>query len=267
MRSIKEMSSLQGRTALVTGGAGYLGRTFGETLAELGASVALADRHGDAAKKAAADLEKNYGIKALDIEIDLADHESRSQLPGEVANQLGGLDILINAAGFVQTDDLKGWTVPFEEQRVETWRAALEVNLTAPFFLTQAALPWLRANKKGTVINITSLYAFLGPDMRLYADTEMGNAGGYSASKGGLLQITRWLATVLAPDVRVNCVSPGGVWRNQPEPFVKRFESRTPMKRMQKEEDLKGIIAYLASDMSEYVTGQHFPVEGGWSAW
>lgn len=267
MRSIKELSSLEGRTALVTGGAGYLGRTFGETLAELGASVALADRHGDAAQEEAARLEQGYGIKAVGIEIDLANHEKRSLLPDEVANRLGGLDILINAAGFVQTDDLKGWTVPFEQQKVETWRAALEVNLTAPFFLVQAALPWLKAKGNGTVINITSLYAFLGPDMRLYTDTEMGNAGGYSASKGGLLQITRWLATVLAPEVRVNCVSPGGVWRNQPEPFVKRFESRTPMQRMQIEEDLKGIIAYLASEMSQYVTGQHFPVEGGWSAW
>lgn len=267
MRSIKELLSLEGRTALVTGGAGYLGRTFGETLAELGASVALADRHGHAACEEAARLEQRYATRAVGIEIDLADHEKRSRLPGEVADRLGGLDILINAAGFVQTADLKGWTVPFEQQQVETWRAAMEVNLTAPFFLVQAALPWLKASRNGTVINITSLYAFLGPDMRLYAGTEMGNAGGYSASKGGLLQITRWLATVLAPDVRVNCVSPGGVWRNQPEPFVKRFERRTPMQRMQTEEDLKGIIAYLASDMSRYVTGQHFPVEGGWSAW
>lgn len=267
MRSIKELLSLEGRTALITGGAGYLGRTFGDTLAELGASVALVDRYGDAACKEAERLEREYGIKAVGIGMDLADHEKRRLLPGEVADRLGGLDILINAAGFVQTDDLKGWTVPFEQQKVETWRVALEVNLTAPFFLVQAALPWLKAGGHGTVINITSLYAFLGPDMRLYADTDMGNAGGYSASKGGLLQITRWLATVLAPDVRINCVSPGGIWRNQPEQFVKHFESRTPMQRMQTEEDMKGIIAYLASDMSQYVTGQHFPVEGGWSAW
>lgn len=267
MRGIKEMMSLKGRVALVTGGAGYLGRTFGETLAELGAFVALADKHGQAAKDAAKKLEKEFGIRAVGIEIDLANHEKRMKLPQETAEALGGLDILINAAGFVQTDDLKGWTTPFEQQQVEVFRAALEVNLVAPFFLSQAALPWLRANKNGRIINITSLYAFLGPDMRLYEGTEMGNAGGYAASKGGLLQISRWLATVLAPDVRVNCISPGGVWRNQHKDFVARFEARTPMQRMEREEDLKGIIAYLASDMSEYVTGQHFPVEGGWSAW
>ena len=103
--------------------------------------------------------------------------------------------------------------------------------------------------------------------MRIYAGTEMGNAGGYSASKGGLLQITRWLATVLAPEVRVNCVSPGGVWRNQPQSFVDQFEMRTPLGRMEHEEDLKGVIAWLASDLSQYVTGQHIPVDGGWSAW
>ncbi len=103
--------------------------------------------------------------------------------------------------------------------------------------------------------------------MRLYDETPLGNAAAYGASKGGLLQLTRWLATVMAPYVRVNAISPGGVWRNQPEIFVKRYEERTPLRRMGMEEDFKGAAAYLASDLSAYVTGQNLAVDGGWTTW
>lgn len=103
--------------------------------------------------------------------------------------------------------------------------------------------------------------------MRLYDGTSMGNPAAYAASKGGLIQSTRWLSTVLAPEIRVNCVSPGGIWRNQPESFVRGYEARTPMQRMGTEEDMMGAIAFLASDLSLYVTGQHIAVDGGWSAW
>ncbi len=103
--------------------------------------------------------------------------------------------------------------------------------------------------------------------MRLYENTSLGNAAPAYGAEGGLLQLTRWLATVMAPKVRVNAITPGGVWRNQPEPFVNRYMERTPMKRMGNEEDFKGAAAYLASDLSRYVTGQNLVVDGGWTAW
>ena len=101
--------------------------------------------------------------------------------------------------------------------------------------------------------------------MRLYNGTDMGNPAAYAASKGGLLQLTRWLATVLAPDIRVNAITPGGVWRNQHEVFHKRYIERTPLKRMAGEEDLKGAVVYLASDLSSYVTGQNIIIDGGYT--
>jgi NAD(P)-dependent dehydrogenase (short-subunit alcohol dehydrogenase family) len=101
----------------------------------------------------------------------------------------------------------------------------------------------------------------------LYEGTDIQNPAGYSAAKGGLLQLTRYLATVLAPDIRINAISPGGVWRDQPEAFHQRYVARTPMGRMATEEDLKGAVAYLASDLSAYVTGQNLSVDGGWTAW
>ena len=99
--------------------------------------------------------------------------------------------------------------------------------------------------------------------MSLYDGTEMGNPAAYSASKGGVTQLTRWLSTVLAPNIRANTISPGGIFRNQPKEFVRRFESLVPMGRMSTEQDLKGAIAYLSSDLSEYVTGQNIVVDGG----
>jgi NAD(P)-dependent dehydrogenase (short-subunit alcohol dehydrogenase family) len=107
----------------------------------------------------------------------------------------------------------------------------------------------------------------VGPDFRLYTGTPMGNPGAYAASKGGLIQISRWLATALAPGVRVNSISCGGVERQQPRAFITRYVDRTPMQRMATEEDFKGAVAYLASDLSAYVTGHNLAVDGGWTAW
>ncbi|MDO8629190.1 MAG: SDR family oxidoreductase, partial [Phycisphaerales bacterium] len=120
---------------------------------------------------------------------------------------------------------------------------------------------------RGSIINIASIYGSYGPDLRLYAGTAMGNPAAYAASKGGLIQLTRWLATVLAPHVRVNSISPGGVFRNQPEEFVQRYEARTPLGRMATDDDLRGAMLYLASDLSRYVTGQNLSVDGGWGVW
>ena len=125
----------------------------------------------------------------------------------------------------------------------------------------------LREHGKGTIVNIGSIYGVAGPDLRLYEGTKMGNPAAYAASKGGLIQLTRWLSTVLAPDIRVNCISPGGVFRNQPEAFVQRYVARTPLARMGAEEDLKGAIAYFTSDLSAYVTGENIMVDGGWKVW
>lgn len=267
MRTINQLQDMSGRTVIITGGNGYIGQAFAEALSEVGANIALVDLHNSKMEISANTLSKTYSNKVKYYTYDLSKTNELYKIAETVYSDFGDISVLINAAGFVQTDGLKGWTVPFEEQTAEAWNQALAVNLTAPFFLTQACAKYLKKSGHGSVINITSLYSFLGPDMSIYKGTTMGNAGGYAASKGGLLQITRWLATVLSPDIRVNCVSPGGVWRNQPDSFVKAFEKKTPLGRMQREEDLKGVIVYLASDMSEYVTGQHIPVEGGWSAW
>jgi len=259
---------LTGRTALITGGAGHIGMAFGETLAEAGANIAILDRDESRVQSVAGGIAEKYAVQTIGMTMDLSNEEEVVAAPKRVAEELGSLDMLINCAAFVGTSNLKGWVVPFEEQSVETWRAAVETNLTAPFALIQAATPYLRESGHGSVINIGSTYGVVGPDMSLYDDTAMGNPAAYGASKGGLIQLTRYLATVLGPDnIRVNCISPGGIARGQDEKFVARYEARTPLKRMGTEEDMKGTILYLASDLSAYVTGQNLLVDGGWTAW
>ena len=267
MKSIKELMNLQGRVALITGGGGHIGAAMCEALAELGATIVVLDVAEEPCIDVARRIHQTYGVETMPLVIDLTDEEAVRSVPESIVEHFGRLDILVNCAALVGTSDLKGWATPFMEQRSDTWRLALEVNLTAPFVLVQASAEALVASGHGSVVNIGSIYGMVGPDMRLYEDTAVGNPAAYAASKGGLLQLTRWLATVLAPDVRVNAITSGGVWRNQPEDFHERYMARTPLRRMATEEDLKGAVSYLASDLSAYVTGHNLVVDGGWTAW
>jgi NAD(P)-dependent dehydrogenase (short-subunit alcohol dehydrogenase family) len=122
-------------------------------------------------------------------------------------------------------------------------------------------------SKGASIINVASIYGIAGPDWSLYEGTKIGNPAAYAVSKGGLIQFTRWLATTVAPGIRVNAISPGGILRGQPKNFVERYSAKVPLGRMAKEDDFRGIIAYLATDLSEYVTGQNISIDGGWSIW
>lgn len=267
MRTIAELSDMTGRVALITGGAGHIGRAMAAALAERHCDIILVDRNEKALAAAATELAGTGRGQVTTERVDLENEEERNAMIERVRTHPGRLDVLINNAGFVGDSELSGWAVPFEEQSIDTWRRAIEVNLTAPFHLTQALTPLLRAGTSGSVINLGSIYGVLGPDLRLYDGTTMGNPGGYAGSKGGLLQMTRWLATTLAPTVRVNSISPGGLARGQSHSFTERYLDRTPLGRMGTEEDFKGVVLFLASDLSAWVTGQNVMVDGGWTAW
>jgi NAD(P)-dependent dehydrogenase (short-subunit alcohol dehydrogenase family) len=267
LKSLKELITLTGRVALITGGAGHLGSVMAEALAELGAAIAVVDLAQERCARVTRVIEERLGVETLAIAVDLRDSDSVRAIARRVRERFGRLDILINCAALVGSSELPGWNSSFEEQRVETWREALEVNLTAPFVLTQAATELLRASGHGTIINVGSIYGLVGPDWSLYEGTKLGNPAAYAASKGGLLQLTRWMATTLAPEIRVNVITAGGVYRETAEPFLSRYIARVPLGRMATEEDFKGAVAYLASDLSAYVTGQNIVVDGGWTAW
>ena len=267
MSTIKELSDLSGRRALITGATGGLGKVFADTLAELGADLILVDLPSSDFQTLRKSLIKDWGVNVESHPCDLEVQSQRTDLIEKLMSSGLGLNILVNNAAFVGTSDLPGWSVPFEDQSIDTWRRAMEVNLTAVFDLSKGLAPLLKSSKNGSIVNIASIYGIYGPDWRLYEGTSMSNPAAYGASKGGLIQLTRWLATTIAPEVRVNAISPGGIFKNQPEEFVKRYEDKTPMGRMANAEDFRGALAYLTSDLSKYVTGQVLQVDGGWGTW
>ncbi len=267
MRRLSELESMRGRVAIITGGAGHLGRAFGEALAERGATVVVVDRDEAACSARAAELTAYAGTEAFGISADLARPDELATIVPKTLERCGRIDVLVNNAAFTGASGLRGYAVPFSDQTLDAWDAALRVNLTAVFQLCQTARAALEASGAGAIINIASIYGMVGPDFSLYAGTSMGNPAAYAASKGGLLQLTRYLATALAPRVRVNAITPGGIERGQPPAFIERYVAKTPLGRMATEEDFKGAIAYLASDLSRYVTGQNLVVDGGWTAW
>jgi len=256
-------SDLSGRTAVVTGGAGPLGQVLAEALAEAGARVVVVDLDAERCEAAAASLP---GGGHLACAADLLEPQGISDAVAAVET-LGACDVLVNNAAFTGTSGVPGYAVPFEEQTDEAFTTALALNLTAPFSLSRRLAPLLRRSGHGSIVNVSSIYGLVGPNMGLYAGTRMGNPAAYAASKGGLAQLTRYLATVLAPEVRVNAFAPGGIARGQEPAFVERYESLTPLRRMGSEDDFRGVVTWLASDASAYVTGQVIAVDGGWTAW
>jgi NAD(P)-dependent dehydrogenase (short-subunit alcohol dehydrogenase family) len=267
MKSLVELGSLKGKVAVVSGGAGHVGQLAAETLAELGASTVLLDNDSEGLKVTAKRIEETYQGNVTKILCDLCVPEQLREIPDRVLEDYGRADVLVNAAGLVGTTHRTGWITDFEKQELGPWREAIDVNLSSIFLLAKGFRKALGTSGKGVILNVGSIYGSVGPDMRLYEGTTMGNPAGYAASKGGVLALTKWFATVLAPNVRANLISPGGIWRGQDKKFHDRYIERTPLARMATEEDLKGAIAYLTTDLSAYVTGHDLVVDGGWTAW
>lgn len=261
--SVVNLMRLDGRVALVLGGAGHLGRVACDTLAQLGAAVCVADLGQSDGQIVADEVSTERGVRTMFIGVDASDDQELRTVPDRVVADLGRLDVIVHAAALVGTSNLEGWSVPFAEQSVESWRLAMEVNLTSAFVLCQAALPHLRVNGAGSIILVSSIYGLLAPDPLLYRGTTMASPAAYFVSKAGMNQLTRYLASTCAPEVRVNAICPGGIERSQDPLFVNRYAGKTPLGRLASEDDMRGAVVYLSSDLSRYVTGHVLMVDGG----
>ena len=267
MASLKELMDLSGKVALVTGGHGHVGRVVAETLLELGATVVLTDHDDERLEERAQQLRERGAVFTL--RADLTSVRDCRRLIDTIRDGPDPrLDILLHTAALTgQGAGIReGWVAPFQQQSVEAFDRSYQVQARSLFIMAQQAWPMLKEHR-GNIVVFGSSYGRVAPNSALYEGTDMEAPLGYSASKGAVRQMIRHLAATMAPEVRVNMITPGGLWREQPEVFVKRYEERTPLKRMGTEEDLKGAIAYLCTDLSRYVTGHDLVVDGGWTIW
>lgn len=271
---------LSGKVAIVTGGPGLLGQEFCRTLAEAGSSVVVADINSNGVNKVATELIK-AGFHAMGVATDITQPESVQNLVTETLDNFGRLDILVNSAALDPKFDPEALadmarrgavSGAFEDYPLESWKAALEVNLTGMFLCCQAAVkPMLAQGKKGSIINICSTYGLAGPDQRIYQ--RQGKQAAfkpvyYSVTKAGVLGLTRYLSTYYAgTEIRVNALTPGGVFNNHDATFLKAYSSRTVLGRMANKDEMNGALLFLASDASSYMTGSNLVVDGGWTAW
>lgn len=252
--------SLKDKVVWMAGGASKLTMYMIEALLESGASVVVASRHKQRNQEAAERLKQEGYI--LEVEtLDVTDQESVRNCRDVIIGRYGRIDVLINAAALQYTDQ-------FEKMSVEKWREALDVMLTGSFLTCQAVAQPMISRKSGNIINIGSMYGVVAADQGIYADSQLNSSVVYAAAKGGVISLSRYLACYLAPhNIRVNTLSPGGFHANQPETFVKNYCRRTPLGHMGYPDDIKGVIVFLASEASQYMTGQNLIIDGGWTAW
>jgi NAD(P)-dependent dehydrogenase (short-subunit alcohol dehydrogenase family) len=256
--SYKNLFSLSGKTALVTGGAGLIGREIVKALREFDATVHIADIQKDKV----ADLINKNDIKY--IHLDMTSGDSIEKAIADVVKEKGRIDIFVNSA-YPRTSD---WGLQFEKVPLESWKKNVDSQLGGYFYCCQKVAEIMERQGGGSIINLGSTYGVVAPDFSIYEDTEMTMPVAYSAIKGGSIALTRYLAVYYAQrGVRANTVSPGGVFDNQPRPFVEKYSRKTPMGRMGSASEVVGAVVFLASDASSYVTGQNILVDGGWTAW
>lgn len=274
--SIQDKFDLNGRVAIVTGGVGLLGAEFCRTLAEAGAAVAVVDLNASASQGTADTLTKS-GYKAQAFPADITNPDSVISMVEKVVSEFGRIDVLVNSAALdpkFDPDAAKKGIAPgaFEDYPLDDWNAALNVNLTGTFLVTQACVKQMvLQGKKGSVINICSTYGLNGPDQSIYikdGERVAFKPVYYTVTKAGVMGFTKYLATYYAgTDIRVNALTPGGVFNNHEEYFVKNYSAKTIMGRMANKDEMNGALLFLASDASSYMTGNNVVVDGGWTAW
>jgi NAD(P)-dependent dehydrogenase (short-subunit alcohol dehydrogenase family) len=250
-----DVFSLDGRIAVVTGGAGKLGRRIVRGLEERGARVAVFDLDDDE-------------------RVDVTDREAVERATARISDELGVPHVLVNAAALDSPPDAPPEEVgPFESYPEESFDQVMDVNVKGTFLCCQAVGARMASAGRGSIVNISSIYGMLSPVQELYefrrrGGTEFFKPVAYSVSKSALYNLTRYLATYWARSgVRVNTLTLAGVFDDQPQEFLDAYTARIPIGRMADADEVLGPVVFLASDASSYVTGANLVVDGGWSAW
>ena len=243
------MINLNDKVIIVTGGSGLLGTEIIYQIKKLGAIVI--------------NLEINIktNVELTEIECDITNPESINNTISLIIQKFGKIDGLVNNA-YPRTND---WGNKFEDIKIDSWKSNIDMQLNSTFYLCQIVLEKMKIQKFGSIINMASIYGLVGPDFSVYANTDMTMPAAYSAIKGGVISFTRYLSSYYGKyNIRINCISPGGIFNNQPDTFVKNYEKKVPMNRMGKPSDISPAVCFMLSDESSYITGHNLVIDGGW---
>ncbi|GAC1362752.1 MAG: SDR family oxidoreductase [Acidobacteriaceae bacterium] len=269
----QELFDLTGRVAIITGGAGLLGFYHGAILAAAGAHVVLLDLEVANPQMRAAQLTGEHGVECLGLVVDITSEASIESARATVIGRFGRIDILINnAANNPKVEDQKPgqqWS-RLENFPVEVWNADIAVGLTGAFLCSRVFGAEMVKRRAGVILNVSSDLGVIAPDQRLYRkeglsdDEQPVKPVTYSVVKTALIGLTRYLSTYwTAANIRVNAISPGGVFAGQPDEFTTKLHSLIPMGRMARKDEYQGAVLFLCSDASSYMTGQNLIVDGG----
>ena len=260
---------LGGKAIVLTGAGGIIGRSITETLVQLGAKVAAVDRDADSLVRLTEALPAGMASEVKTFACDLTQKPQVSDLVGRIESEFAAIDCLCNNAAAKS----ENFFAPFEDFPLEDWNAVMATNLTSAMLCCQAFGPAMVARRKGAIVNTLSIYGIVAPDQRIYDGSEyegraINTPAIYSASKAALWGLTQHLATYWsAYGIRVNAVTPGGVFSGQNDAFVAKYSNRVPLGRMAQPHEIADAVAYLASDASSYVNGQNIVVDGGLTTW
>jgi len=263
-KSVLELFDLSGRVALVTGGAGWLGKAITESLVEQNARVIVASRNIQSCSQFVKSLNSQFPKADVNaISLDITCDKSVESCFDWITENFQKLDILVNNAH-------SGNQVRLETTSANEWNALLNASLTGYFRCSKAAIHLMQKHKSGSIINMSSMYGIVSPDPVVYEGTDFINSPAYGAAKAGIIQLTKYSACFFGKDgIRVNAISPGPFPQDsvqETKAFADKLVSKTALGRLGRPDDLKGAVVFLASDASSYVTGHNLVVDGGWTA-
>lgn len=265
---MNDLFDLSRRTALVTGGGGLLGPEHAKALSKAGSFVYLADLNHQRAQDACNQLKDEGFNNIYAHQLDVCSREQWVEVVDMIVTERGQLDILVNNAGFTNQSKSANFDADFEDFPLEDWNSILDVNLTGSFLGCQVAGKEMLKKEKGAIINIASLYGVVSPNHNMYPGTGIKQPVAYSVSKHGVVALTKYVATLWASKgIRVNSLTPGGIFNGHEDPFLERFRNLNPIGRMSRKDELQGAINFLASDASSHVIGHNLIVDGGWTIW
>jgi NAD(P)-dependent dehydrogenase (short-subunit alcohol dehydrogenase family) len=255
---------LNDKVIVISGACGLIGRAFCEAASQFGATVVCADIEQANPVAFAQSLSERHNRPMMGFALDVSKKNEVVTLREAVLKQFGRIDGLV--CGHQNKSHLK--FEPFEQVSEENWDTVVEINLRGTFLLCQVIGSYMAENGKGSIVNIPSTYSVVAPNQNLYKGTSLGCPAAYSASKGAIDALSRYLASYWASrSVRVNMITPHGVWNNHEEQFEKNFAQFSPMQRLSFNHEVAPALIYLLSDASSYVTGDNMLVEGGWTVW